>query len=115
VSESPTAVLERLAPGWAWLRENFKLPAVVAIGGLVLSSGAWIYSQRTDIESLQKRDPTAHLERIEGQLSEVLQTQSAMKEQLTEFGRRIDSQDHKWERVEEAAEIRVPRKRGGFR
>jgi|GEM_PF-5225685 len=115
MDETATQVLRRISPAWGWARENFKLPALVTIGGLLVSSGGWIFWQRSDIEALKKRDPTAHLERIEAQLSEVLQTQSAMKQQLADFGQRIDRQDQKWLRVEEAAEIRIPRKRGDFR
>lgn len=31
-----TATLRRVAPAWAWLRENFKLPAVLTICGVLI-------------------------------------------------------------------------------
>jgi hypothetical protein len=111
-----TGILKRQAPLWWWLRENFKLPALGAIAGCILSAGAWLWSQHVDLEQLKNRDdPKPALARIEAQLSEVLQAQSAMKQQLADFGERIDRQDQKWARVEDAAEIRVPRRHQSVR
>jgi hypothetical protein len=106
-----TGILKRKAPLWWWLRENFKLPAIGAIAGCIVSAGAWIWSQHADLEQLKGReDPKPALERIDAKLSEVLQAQSGMKEQLADFGKRIDRQDQKWARVEDAADIRIPRR-----
>lgn len=103
-----TGILKRQAPLWWWLRENFKLPAIGTLAGCIVTAGVWIGSQHADLQQLKKQGPA--LERIEAQLSEVLQSQSAMKQQLADFGERIDRQDQKWARVEDAAEIRVPRR-----
>lgn len=106
-----TSLLKRYDPLWWWLRENFKLPSIITIAGCLLTSAAWLYTQHTDLTLQQKRDPEPHLQVIEAQLSEVLQAQSAMKQQLADFGQRIDRQDQKWQRAEEAAEIRIPGRR----
>jgi hypothetical protein len=110
-----TRRLRKLDPTWWWLRAHFPLPSLATIGGVFVTAGLWIWSQHADLQDLKKHDPTPALAQISTQLSAVLETQAAMKQQLADFGRRIDEQDHKWERVEEAAEIRIPRKRGGFR
>lgn len=106
-----TAVLQRIAPGWAWVRENFKLPPVLAITGLVVSSGAWIYSQHLDLQSLKKRDPAVQLDRIERQLSLVLQQQAAMRVDLANQGQRIARQEAQWDRVTQVAETPTRRRR----
>lgn len=110
-----TRRLRQLDPAWWWLRAHFPLPSIGAIGGILVSAGLWIWSQHADLQDLKKHDPAPALAQIDTKLSAVLETQAAMKQALTDFGRRIDQQDQKWQRVEEAAEIRIPRKRGEFR
>jgi hypothetical protein len=105
-----TAVLQKLAPGWGWLRENFKLPPVLAIAGLLVSSGAWIYSQHTDIQSLKKRDPKPQLDRIESQLSQILQQQAGMRVDLANQAQRIARQEAQWDRVTQVAETPTRRR-----
>lgn len=112
-AETATTVLRQLAPGWAWVRQNFTLPAMLAIGALVASSTSWIWAQHVSLTRLEAReDPKPHLERIEARLGQILEKQAAMGQQLADFGRRVDEQQHKWDRVEEVAEIRIPRRRG---
>jgi hypothetical protein len=107
--ETATAVLRRVAPAWAWVRHNFTLPAVLAIAALVVSSTSWMWAQHVSLTRLEAReDPKRQLERIEARLGQILQTQAAMGQQLADFGRRVDEQQRKWERVEEVAEIRIP-------
>jgi hypothetical protein len=107
---SITGALRRIDPVWWWLRENFRLPSLVAIAGCVVTSAAWIYSQHLDLEQLKKHDPSAKLEEIAGQLSAVLQAQSAMQQRLEDFGDRIDRQEARWDRVDQVAEA-TPHKR----
>jgi hypothetical protein len=107
---SVTGVLKRKDPVWWWLRENFRLPSLVAIAGCLVTSAAWIYSQHLDLDQLKKHDPGPKLEEIAGQLSAVLQAQSAMQQRLEDFGDRIDRQERRWERVDQVAEA-TPRKR----
>jgi hypothetical protein len=101
---SVTGVLKRVDPVWWWLRENFRLPSLVAIALSIATSAAWIYSQHLDLEQLKKHDPGPKLEEIAGQLSAVLQAQSAMQQRIEDFGERIDRQESRWERVDEVAE-----------
>lgn len=101
---SITAILKATDPAWWWLRENFKLPSLVAIAACVATAAAWIYSQHLDLEQLKKHDPGPKLEEIAGQLSAVLQAESAMKARLEDFGERIDRQEARWERVDQVAE-----------
>jgi hypothetical protein len=100
---SITGVLRRVDPVWWWLRENFRLPSLVAIAGCLLTSAAWIYSQHMDLEQLKKHDPGPQLAAIATQLSAVLQAQSAMQQRLEDFGERIDRQEARWDRVDQIA------------
>lgn len=106
---SITGVLRRVDPVWWWLRENFRLPSLVAIAGCVVTSAAWIYSQHLDLDQLKKHDPGPKLEEIAGQLSAVLQAQSAMVQRLQDFGDRIDRQEARWDRVDQVAEANPSR------
>ena len=106
-----TRRLRKLDPTWWWLRAHFPLPSLATIAGVLAAAGLWIWSQHADLEDLKKHDPAPALAQISTQLAAVLETQAAMKQQLADFGRRIDQQDEKWARVEDAAEIRVPRRR----
>jgi hypothetical protein len=106
---SVTAILKRSDPLWWWLRENFRLPSLIAIATCVLTATAWIYTQHLDLRLLKEHDPGPKLEEIAGQLSAVLQAQSAMQQRLEDFGQRVDRQEHKWERVEEVAAAPIAR------
>jgi hypothetical protein len=110
-----TRRLRKLDPSWWWLRAHFPLPSLATIAGVLLSAGLWIWTQHADLQDLKKHDPAPALAQIDAKLSTVLETQAAMKQQLADFGQRLDQQDLKWARVEDAAEIRIPRRRGGFR
>lgn len=108
---SVTAILKATDPAWWWLRENFKLPSVVAIAVCVATAGAWIYTQHLDLEQLKKHDPGPKLEAIAEQLSAVLQAQSAMQQRLEDFGERIDRQEARWDRVDQVAQAEPARSR----
>jgi hypothetical protein len=117
-SEAPedlgtTAILKGRAPLWWWLRENFKLPSLGAIAGILVSATVWIWHQHTDLVGL------------EGQLKG-LATADQIRElagRLDRLTDHLDDQDNRLERLEAnwdhasgiAADFRVPRKRGGFR
>lgn len=53
--ESTTSILRRRAPVWAWLRENFKLPAVLTISSLVIAGGGYIVSLKTRVVVLETK------------------------------------------------------------
>lgn len=109
-ASSVTARLKRADPAWWWLRENFKLPAVLTIAGCVLSSGAWLWTQHTDLVELKSHDPGPKLEAIAGELAELLRTQAVMQQRLEDFAQRIDAQERRWEHVEEVADAPPHRK-----
>lgn len=108
-THSVTATLKAADPVWWWLRENFRLPSLVAIAGCLVTSAAWIYSQHLDLEQLKKHDPGPKLEAIAEQLSQVLQAQSAMQQRLEDFGQRIDRQEARWDRVDQVAQAEPSR------
>ena len=105
---SVTSILRRSDPLWWWLRENFKLPSLLALLACVATSAGWIYTQHLDLRLLKEHDPGPKLQEIAGQLSEVLQAQSGMRQRLEDFGDRIDRQERKWERVEAVAAAPPP-------
>jgi hypothetical protein len=73
---------------------------LLTIVAMLGAAALWIGSQHPDLQQLKSReDPKPHLEKIEGQLSEVLQTQAAMKQQLEDFSRRVDERRRKWNSV----------------
>lgn len=108
-----TGILKLRAPLWWWLRENFTLPAVLAIGGILAGSAAWLWAQHTAIRDLKQQvagiaNPGPKLEGLETRVNSLELDRAALKPQLGEFTRRLGEQDQKWARVEDAAEIRVP-------
>ena len=110
-----TAILKHQAPAWWWLRKNFTLPAVLAIGGLVAGAGAWLWAEHTAIRDLKRQvadlaDPAPRLEKLESRVNTLELDHAALKPQLTEFDRRIGAQEHEWEKVHAAAaQWRVPK------
>ena len=112
-----TAILKRTAPAWWWLRKNFTLPAVLAIGGILVGSAKFLWSQHTAIRDLQKAVAAIEaikapdLKPLEARVNTLELSQAALPPRLKEVDRRLSEHDHKWARVEDAAEIRIPRRR----
>jgi len=50
-----TRRLRKLDPTWWWLRENFKLPSVGVIAGLLLGGGGWLLHEHLALEELARR------------------------------------------------------------
>jgi len=109
VREDTTAALRRLSPGWAWARENFKRPALLTIAALVVGGTFTVLQQRAELLVLKRNQPK--LEKISEQLAQVLQEQAAQRQRMDYLGTELARQGAKWERVEEAADIRIPRRR----
>lgn len=107
-SQSATAVLQRLAPGWAWARHNFTLPALLTIGAVVATSATWIGSQHADLVELRGRLKglaTAHqVEDLHGDLAQLL-------ERVDEQGERLKRLEAWQDRVTQVAETSTPRRR----
>lgn len=104
MDENPTQNLRRLAPGWAWLRDNFSLPAVVSIAGIVLAAGVGYLEQRADLKAIRRADPTKRLERLEADLKTLLQDHAADRQQLEDLASEVAAQRAQWDRVERVAE-----------
>jgi hypothetical protein len=109
-----TAILKAQAPAWWWLRKNFTLPAVLAIGGLVAGAGTWLWAQHTAIRDLKRQvadiaDPGPKLEKLETRVNTLELDAATLKPQFNEFDRRLGAQEHEWQVVHDAAQWRVPR------
>ena len=93
-AESTTVVLRRLSPAWAWVRDNFKLPALLAIAGIVAGAGSWLWQQQLELAQLKKSmfDPRPRLETLE-------RDQAALRQQLDDLQPRVEQQDENWARV----------------
>ena len=114
MEENPTQNLRRLAPGWAWLRDNFSLPAVLSIAGIVLAAGVGYLEQRADLKAIRKADPTQRLERLETDVKTLLEQHAADRQQLLDLADEVAAQRAQWDRVEKVAEAepaRRPRRR----
>ena len=45
--------LKKTKPAWYWLQQNFSLPAVLTIVGILAASAAWIFSLKTRVVVLE--------------------------------------------------------------
>jgi hypothetical protein len=103
-----TRRLRRLDPTWWWIRENFKLPSLGAIAGVLATGGVWIWHQHTDLVALE--------EQLKGlatadQVRELAAHVDRLGDQLGDQGDRIERLEVNWDRVTEVAEIPVRRLR----
>lgn len=108
MEESPTQSLRRLAPGWGWLRENFKLPAVLSIAGVVLAAAVGYLEQRSDLKAIRAADPTQKLERLEADVKTLLEEHAADRQQLEDLAAEVGAQRAQWDRAERVAETAPP-------
>ena len=110
---SVTSLLRRVDPAWWWLRENFKLPSLAAIAGVIATAGLWLYHQRADLRDLQAQIKTMA---TSDQVNGVSESLKALSVQLDDQADRLDRLERNWDdagRV--AAEIRVrPRSRSAL-
>jgi hypothetical protein len=109
VDETPTQTFRRIAPGWAWLRANFSLPAVLSIASVVLVAGVGYLEQRADLKAIRQADPTARLERLENDIKTLLEQRAADRQQLDDLASEVAAQRRQWDRVEQVAETAPPR------
>jgi hypothetical protein len=99
-----TATFRRVAPGWAWLRDNFSLPAVLSIAGIVIAAGVGYLEQRADLKAIRNADPTQRLERLEADVKTLLEQHAADRQQLQDLAVEVAAQRAQWDRVEKVAE-----------
>lgn len=109
MDETPTQTFRRIAPGWAWLRANFSLPAVVSIAGIIVAAGVGYLEQRADLKAIRRADPTKKLERLEADVTLLLEHRAADRQQLSDLANEVAAQRAQWERVEQVAETTPPR------
>jgi len=109
VDETPTETMRRIAPGWAWLRQNFSLPALLSIGGIVIAAAVGYLEQRGDLKAIRSADPTARLERLEADVKTLLEQHAADRQQLLDLASEVAAQRARWDRVEQVAETAPPR------
>jgi flagellar motility protein MotE (MotC chaperone) len=112
--ENATQTLRRIAPGWAWLRDNFSLPAVLSIAGIVLAGAVGYLEQRADLKALRSADPTKRLERLEADVRDLLEQHAAEQQQLQDVAKEVAAQSELWARVERVAESEPQRRKRRF-
>lgn len=94
-AEGPlTRRLRRLDPTWWWLRENFKLPSLATIAGVLASAGVWIWSQHTALERLAgKLDGLATADQVAALAGSV----NVLRAQVGDQGDRLDRLERNWD------------------
>lgn len=56
---SVTSLLKRVDPAWWWLRENFKIPSVLTIVGIIGAAGGWLLHEHLVLVKLSERPDLA--------------------------------------------------------
>lgn len=118
-----TAKFEAIAPTLRWMpkivRENLTAKTVWSVVLAVFTAGGWIAhesAQRVALEHANtdlQRSQAAQIEAIKELTTTVNQintTVASIKTRVDDIGEQVDTQGRKWERVESAAEIRIPRR-----
>jgi hypothetical protein len=120
---SDTAKFEAIAPTLRWMpkfvRENLSAKTVWTVGLAVFGAGSWIAHEtgaRVALEHANadlKASAAAQVQAIKELTTTVNQintTVASIKTRVDDIGEQVDTQGRKWERVESAAEIRIPRR-----
>lgn len=120
---SDTAKFEAIAPTLRWMpkfvRENLSANAVYALAGLLVTATAWVANetgQRKALEHSNSEVQKAQAAQIEAAkeltatVNQINTTVASIKTRVDDIGEQVDTQGRKWERVESAAEIRIPRR-----
>lgn len=117
-----TAQFEAIAPTLRWMpkviRENLSPKAAWTVIVVVFLAGAWFTREVTQRESLQRantamqlqqsaqlkvsQDQNDHLAQLDTKLAVLL-------EKIDNIGHRVDEQQSRWDRVEEGADIPIPK------
>lgn len=95
-----TAILKRTAPAWWWLRKNFTLPAVLAIGGILAAASTWLWRQHVALEELRQRpDLSAQLAGLAARMDANELERATQREQLKDYADRIGRLEENWDRA----------------
>lgn len=121
---SDTAKFEAIAPTlrWMpkWVRQNASANAVRAVLVAVFGAGSWIAHEtgaRVALEHANadlQRSQTAQVDatkELTVTVNQINMNLASIKTRLDDIGEQVDTQGRKWERVESAAEIRVPHRK----
>ena len=93
-----TAILKTRAPAWWWLRKNFTLPAVLAIGGILAASSTWLWRQHESIEDLRKRpDLGPQMAGLARRMDADELERAAQRQKLQDFDERIGRLEENWD------------------
>lgn len=117
-----TAKFEAIAPTLRWMpkfvRENLSANAVYTLAGFLVTATAWVANEtgqrqvlehsNSDLQKAQVAQVDA-TKQLTATVNEINMTLTKVSTRLEDIGEQVDSQQRKWERVESAAEIRVPR------
>lgn len=105
--ESPTDTLRRIDPFWAWVRSNVSLQVFgSALAAMAVAVYCWaslkhdVAQLQDDVRALAAKPPPSDRE------SEI----AALKQQVADLKDQVDRHEARWERVDEAAEMRVTRR-----
>lgn len=94
-----TVTLRRIAPVWAWLRENFKLPAVLTI---LLIIGGWVVDRFTLSARVTVLEEHWHIiERVVPDQAE----HAALKERVDGIDERLGRVEKNWDDASKAADL----------
>lgn len=104
-----TRTLRRLNPWLAWLRENFTIPVAITLIGCIATAGAFLADLTGKVGRLE-RSVDALSVKIETLPSRDTNL-AVLQEKVSDLERQIDANNRKWDRAEEAADIRVVPKR----
>lgn len=119
-----TAKFETIAPTlrWMpkWVRENLSPRAVWSVLAAVFTAGGWIAhesGQRVALEHANSDSKEALAAQVQATkeltvtVNQINTNLTKVSTRLEDIGQQVDAQGRKWERVESAAEIRVPRRK----
>lgn len=119
-----TAKFEAIAPTlrWMpkWVRENASAKTVWSVLIATFTAGSWIAHEtgaRVALEHANGDAKEALVAQVQATkeltvtVNQINTTLASIKTRVDDIGEQVDTQGRKWERVESAAEIRVPRRK----
>lgn len=121
---SDTAKFEAIAPKLRWMPkwvwQNASAKAVWSVLLAVFGAGSWIAHETGERVALEhanaelQKSQAAQIEaskELAAMVNQINTTVASIKTRVDDIGEQVDTQGRKWERVESAAEIRIPRRK----
>lgn len=90
--------LQKTRPGWHWLQQNFSLPAVLTIGGIVVAGIGWVISLKIQVVRLQDKASQLQTEVIH--VTKIVPDAAmlaGLRQQVTDHEGRITRIEHDWD------------------